>query len=79
MTPVDRNFHGCRRFLVGISPTCSTSSGLSCLHALLRDWADCTRQSFNKYYIDELYAALFMKPLVDGSTRDSCGMQWTRV
>jgi NADH-quinone oxidoreductase subunit L len=23
----------------------------------------------HKYYIDELYAALFVKPLVDGSTR----------
>ena len=23
----------------------------------------------NKYYIDELYAALFVKPLIDGSTR----------
>jgi NADH-quinone oxidoreductase subunit L len=23
----------------------------------------------NKYYVDELYAALFVKPLVDGSTR----------
>jgi NADH-quinone oxidoreductase subunit L len=23
----------------------------------------------NKYYVDELYAALFVKPVVDGSTR----------
>ena len=32
----------------------------------------------NKYYIDELYAALFVKPLVDGSTRDLVAWQLTR-
>ena len=32
-------------------------------------WAGSIRQLLHKYYVDELYAAVFVKPLIDGSTR----------
>ena len=46
--------------LLSASPTCREDGR--------QRWAGFYQAVVNKYYIDELYAALFIKPLVDGST-----------
>ena len=63
-----RNFHRLSRCLVGIRvPALSSAARAACCR-LLRDWAGLYKAVVNKYYIDELYAALFVKPLMAGST-----------
>ena len=49
-------------------PTCSMSASPISRRRSPTAWTVSTPQSLNKYYVDELYAKLFVKPLIDGST-----------
>ena len=49
-------------------PGCFTAAARNCPRALPPAWAGFIDAVANKYYIDELYAVLFVKPLIDGST-----------